>query len=123
MIDKIQAARRAEGLIILDGQSDEEVKAAIEKVSRVTGIEGNELSFDGHRIVEGHGYNLTVNCFDIYECPNGYLLQVYMDDAPNWTVISNTLPKLLRATPDKAVARRAHGELVKKGLASIHEKF
>lgn len=123
MSQKIQAARRAAGLIILDGQSDEQVKAALEKVSTIKGIEGNELSFEGQRIIEGHGYNLTVNCFDIFECPNGYLLQVYMDDAPNWTVVSKTISKLLRATPDKAVARRAHGELVKKGLASIHEKF
>ena len=123
MNKKIEAARRGEGLIILDGQADEQIKAAIKKVSTLKDSEDNTLSFEGHRIVEGHGYNLTVNSFDIFECPNGYLLQVYMDNAPNWTVVAKTISGLLKATPDKSLARRAHGELVKKGLASIHEKF
>ena len=122
-MNKIQAARRGEGMIILDGQADDQIKAAIEKVSSVKGIDGNELSFEGQRIIAGHGYNLTVNSFDIFKCPTGYLLQVYMDNAPNWTVVAKTISGLLKATPDKSLARRAHGELVKKGLASIHEKF
>lgn len=119
----IEAASRGEGLIILDGQANEQIKAAVEKVSTIKSIEGDALSFEGKRIIEGHGYNLTVNSFDIYECPSGYLLQVYMDNAPNWAVVAKSIPGLLRATPDKSLARRAHGELVKKGLASIHEKF
>ena len=122
-MSKIEAARRAKGLLELDGQSDAQIKQAVEKVSTITGIEGSLLNFEGHRIIEGHGYALVVNCFDIYECPNGYLLQVYMDTGPNWAVSAKTISSLLSAIPNKELARRAHGELVKKGLASIHQKF
>lgn len=122
-MNKIEAARRGAGLLILDGQADEQVKAAVEKVSAIKNIEGDALSFEGQRLIAGHGYNLMVNSFDIYQCPNGYLLQVYMDKAPNWAVTGPTISALLKATPDKSLARRAHGELVKKGLASIHDKF
>jgi hypothetical protein len=122
-MSKIEAARRAQGLIELDGESDAPIKQAVEKVSTIKGIDGPELSFAGHRIIEGHGYGLIVNCFDIYECPNGYLLQVYMDHGPNWAISAKTIPALLEAIPHKELARRAHGELVKKGLASIHHRF
>lgn len=122
-MSKIEAARRAKGLIELEGQSDAQIKQAVEKVSTVTSIDGHELSFEGQRIIEGHGYALIVNCFDIYQCPNGYLLQVYLDTGPNWAVSAKTISALLSAIPDKELARRAHGELVKKGLASIHQKF
>lgn len=120
-MQKIEAARRAKGLIELDGESDEHIKKAVEQVSTIQSVEGNELSFEGHRIIEGHGYGLIVNCYDIYQCPGGYLLQVYMDTGPNWAVAAKTISGLLQAIPDKALARRAHGELVKKGLASIKE--
>ena len=122
-MSKIEAARRAQGLVELDGQSDTQIKQAIEKVSTITATEGNELSFEGQRIVEGHGYGLIVNCFDIYQCPNGYLMQVYMDNSPNWAVSRKTINALLDAIPHKEIARRVHGELVKKGLASIHHRF
>ena len=122
-MSKIEAARRAKGVIDLDGQSDAQIKQAVEKVSTVTDIDGHELNFEGQRIIEGHGYALVVNCFDIYQCPSGYLMQVYLDTGPNWAVSAKTIPALLRAVPNKELARRAHGELVKKGLASIHQKF
>ena len=117
----IEAARQAKALIILDNDSAEGVKQAIEQVSQITAIEDNQVSFEGHRIVEGHGYALTVNCYDIYECPRGYLLHVYMNKGSNWAVAGKTLAAMLRAAPDPSVARRAHGELVKKGFASIHQ--
>lgn len=119
-MEKIEAARHAKGLIELEDDSAEQVKQAIEQVSKIIAIEGNQVSFEGHRIVEGHGFALTVNCYDIYECANGYLLHVYMDKGPNWAVAGKTLEAMLAAAPDQAVARRAHGELVKKGFASIH---
>ncbi len=122
-MNKIDAARRAQGFIEFDGESDELIKKAVEKVSTISAVDGNELSFEGHRIIEGHGYGLIVNCYDIYECPSGYLLQVYMDTGPNWAVSAKTISALLSAIPDKSLARRAHGELVKKGLASIKEHF
>jgi hypothetical protein len=120
-MEKIEAARRAKGLIELEEESAEQVKQAIEQVSNITAIEDNQVSFEGQRIVEGHGFALTVNCYDIYECPRGYLLHVYMDKGPNWAVAGNTLEAMLAATPHQAVARRAQGELVKKGLISIHQ--
>lgn len=120
-MDKIEAARTAKGLIVLEDDSAKQVKQAIEQVSRITAIEGNEVSFEGRRIVEGAGFALTVNCYDIYECPRGYLLHVYMDLAPNWAVAGKTLDDMLAATPDPTLARRAHGELVKKGLLSFHQ--
>ncbi|MEW5959941.1 MAG: hypothetical protein AB1801_19645 [Chloroflexota bacterium] len=119
-IDKIQAARTGKGLIKLEKDSAEQVKQTIEQVSKIISSEDNQVSFEGHRIVEGHGFALRVNCYDIYECPHGYLLHTYMDKGPNWAVAGKTLAEMLAKAPDRAVARRAHGELVKKNLASIH---
>ena len=118
---KIEAARTAKGLIVLEDDSAEQVKQAIEQVSRITASAGNEVSFAGRRIVEGAGFALTVNCYDIYECPRGYLLHVYMDKAANWAVAGKTLEDMLAATPDPVLAGRAPGELVKKGLVSFHQ--
>jgi len=118
-MNKIEAARQAKGLIVLHDDSAEQVKKAIEQVSTINGTDGKLVSFEGHRIVEGHGYALRVNCFDIYECPNGYLLHTYMDNAPNWAVTGKTLKDMLAAAPDQSVARRAHGLLVQKNLVSV----
>ena len=74
-----------------------------------------ELAVD----IEGHGFALRVNCFDIYECPDGFLLHTYMDNAPNWAVTGKTLKDMLAAAPDQSVARRAHGLLVQKNLVSV----
>jgi hypothetical protein len=71
--------------------------------------------------VAGHGFALRVNCYDIFECPNGYLLHTYMDKGPNWAATGKTLDDMLAAAPDQTVARRAHGELVKRHLVSIHD--
>ena len=120
-MEKIEAARTAKGLIVLEDDSAEQVKQAIEQVSQITETEGNQVAFAGRRIVEGAGFALTVNCYDVYECPQGYLLHVYMDRAPNWVVAGKTLPDMLAATPDPTLARRAHGELIKKGLVSFHQ--
>ena len=122
-MEKIEAARRAQGLIELDGQSDAQIKEAVEQVSTITATQGNALNFEGQRIVEGHGYGLIVNCYDIYHCPNGYLMHVYMDNSPNWAISAKSISALLSAIPQKEIARRAHGELVKKGLASIKDHF
>lgn len=121
IVEKIESARRAKGLIELEDDSAEQVKQAIEQVSTITSREDNYVSFEGQRIIEGHGFALRVNCYDIYECPRGYLLHVYMDKGPNWAVAGKTLAAILATAPDQSVARRAHGELVKKGLASIHQ--
>jgi hypothetical protein len=119
MMEKIEAARRGEGLIELESDSAEQVKQAIQKVSAITAIEGGRVSFEGQRIVEGHGFGLDVNCYDIYKCPNGYLLHTYMNNGPNWAAAGKTLQEMLNASPDLAVAKRAHGELVKKNLISM----
>ena len=119
-MDKIAAARHGEGLIVLEDGSAAQVKQAIEAVSTITGTEGNQVSFEGRRIVEGHGFALRVNCFDIYECPNGFLLHTYMDKSPNWAVTGKTLEQMLAAAPDQLVARRAHGLLIQKNLFSTH---
>lgn len=118
-MEKIEAARRGQGLIILEGDSVEQVKQAIQKVSTIKAIDGNQVSFEGRRIVEGHGFGRDVNCYDIYECPNGYLLHTYMNTGPNWATAGKTLSAMLNAAPDMAVAKRAHGELVKKNLISM----
>jgi N-acetylmuramic acid 6-phosphate (MurNAc-6-P) etherase len=120
-MDKIEAARAGQGLIKLEADSAEQVKQAIEQVSKIISCEDNLVSFEGHRIVAGHGFALRVNCFDIYECPNGYLLHTYLDQGSNWAVAGKTLEEMLAKAPDQAVARRAHGELVKQNLASIHQ--
>jgi hypothetical protein len=119
-MDKIDAARRGLGLIKLESDSAQQVKQAIEQVSHITAIENDEVNFEGRRIIEGHGFALTVNSYDIYECPNGYLLHTYMDQGPNWAVAGQTLKDMLDAAPDQAVARRAHGLLVQKNFFSIH---
>jgi len=120
-MDKVEAARQAKGLITLQPDTAEQVKQAIGKVSKIVETEDNKVSFEGHRIIEGHGYALRVECFDIFECPNGYLLHTYMRNSPNWAVTGQTLDELLAAAPDQSVARRAHGLLVQKGLVSLHQ--
>jgi hypothetical protein len=120
MDKKIEAARQGLGLIELKNDSANQVKQAIEKVSQIISVEGNQVSFEGHRLVEGHGFALEVNCFDIYHCPKGYLLHTYMDHAPNWAVTGQTLKELLSQAPDQRVARRAHGLLIQKNLLSGH---
>jgi|JFJP01.1.fsa_nt_gi hypothetical protein len=120
-MDKIDAARYGKGLIELEGQSADQVKQAIQKVSRITAEENNTLAFEGTRIIAGHGFAQRVNCFDVYQCPNGYLLHTYMDNAPNWAVAGKTVKEILRAAPDQTVAKRAHGLMVQKGLASTHD--
>ena len=122
-MEKIDAARRAEGIIQLGAETAELIKKAINQVSTIEGQDGDLISFAGQRVAEGAGYGLIVNCFDVYECPDGYLMHVYMDDSPNWAVSAKTIPALLAAIPHKAIARRVHGELVKKGLASNHTHF
>ncbi len=118
-MEKIEAARQGKGLIELESDSAEYVKQAIQKISTIITTEGNRVSFEGQRIVEGHGFGLEVNCYDIYECPHGYLLHAYMNNKPNWAAAGKTLPAMLNAAPDLAVAKRAHGELVKKNLVSM----
>jgi hypothetical protein len=120
-MEKIEAARTAKGLIVLEDDSAEQVKQAIEQVSQIKEIENDHINFAGRRIVEGAGFALTVNCYDIYQCPQGYLLHVYMDKVSNWAVAGKTLDDLLAGTPDLLLARRAYGELVKKGLVSYHQ--
>ncbi len=119
-MNKVEAARQAKGLIMLEDASAEQVKQAIQKVSTITESDGNQISFAGQRIVEGHGYALKVNCFDIYECPNGYLLHTYLDNASNWAATGPTLEAMLATAPDQSLARRAHGLLVQKNLVSAH---
>jgi hypothetical protein len=118
-MEKIEAARHGKGLIELEDDSAEQVKQAIQKVSKIIAVEGKQASFEGQRIVEGHGFGLNVNCYDIYECPDGYLLHTYMNTGSNWAAAGKTLPAMLNAAPDLAVAKRAHGELVKKNLISM----
>jgi hypothetical protein len=120
-MDKVEAARHGKGVIKLEEDSSEQVKQAIEQVSQIFGVEDNLVRFEGRRIVAGHGFALRVNCYDIFECPNGYLLHTYMDKSPNWAATGQTLDDMLAAAPDQTVARRAHGELVKQHLASIHD--
>lgn len=116
VMDIIAAARHGQGVIKLEDDSAEQVKQAIAQVSRITASDGNEVSFEGRRIVEGHGFALEVNCFDIYQCPNGYLLHTYMDTGPNWAVAGQTLAETLSRAPDQRVARRARGLLIQKNL-------
>jgi hypothetical protein len=117
-MDIIEAARQGQGLIILEDDSAEQVKRAIEKVSKITGVDGRQVAFEGQRIIEGHGFALQVNSFDLFECPDGYLLHTYMDLGPNWAVAEKTLQQTLAGAPDRRVARRAHGLLVQKNLIS-----
>ena len=121
MVDKIKAARIGAGVIKLEEDSSAQIKQAIERVSTITATEGNQVSFEGRRIVEGHGFALKVNCYDIYQCPRGYLLHTYMDTGANWAVAGTTLEAMLAVAPDRAVARRAQGELIKKNLIPFHQ--
>ncbi len=123
MDKQIEAARRAEGVIVLDGESNNQVKNAVEKVSTIKDQDDNQLYFEGQRIIDGAGYGLIVNCYDVYKCPNGYLMHVYMDNSPNWAIAAKTIAALLDAIPQREIARRAHGEMVKKGLVSLHHKI
>jgi hypothetical protein len=118
--DKIEAIKQGDGLIVLETDSADAVKQAIEKVSSIVSIDGGVIKFEGHRIIEGHGFALQVNCYDIFECSKGYLLHTYMDTGPNWAVTGRTLQETLDAAPDQRVARRAHGLLVQKNLISTH---
>lgn len=115
-MDKIDAARHGQGFVQLEDDSAAQVRQAIEQVSTVTATEGNQVTFEGRRIIEGHGFALQVNCFDIFECPRGYLLHVYMDNSPNWAVTGKTLAELLNRAPDSRVVKRARGLLVQKNL-------
>ncbi|RME73684.1 MAG: hypothetical protein D6784_11540 [Chloroflexi bacterium] len=119
-MDIARLAATGKGAIKLEPASAEQVKQAIEKVSRITGIEDNVVTFEGRRIVEGPGFALRVNCYDMFECPNGYLLHVYMDREPNWAVAGKTIEEVLAAAPDYEVAQRTRAELVKKGLLTLH---
>ena len=105
---------------MLENDSADQIKTAVERVSKILAVDGQQMSFEGHRIVEGHGFALQVNCFDIYECPKGYLLHTYMDTGSNWAVTGKTLRQMLDAAPDQRVARRAHGLLIQKNLLSAH---
>jgi len=119
-MDKIEAARHAKGVIQLETDSAEQVKQAVQAVSTITAEEENKISFEGERIVEGHGFALQVNCYDIYQCPNGYLLHTYMVNGLNWAVTGKTLSEMLNKAPDQRVAKRAHGLLIQKNLISSH---
>ncbi len=121
MDKKVEAAYQGQGVIELEDSSAEAVKKAVEAVSDGVSVEDNLLTFDGKRIIEGHGFALQVNSFDIYKCARGYLLHTYMDDAPNWAVSGRTVSQMLHAAPDQRVAKRAHGLMVQKGLASFHD--
>lgn len=116
MDKKVEAARHAKGLIQLEADSAAVVKQAIEKVSHIIKTDNNLVEFEGTRIVEGHGFALQINCFDIFECPNGYLLHTYMDTGLNWAVTGTTLKEMLNRAPDQRVAKRAHGLLIQKNL-------
>lgn len=120
MVDKIEAARHAKPVIVLKDDSAQQVRQVIEQVSKIVATEGNQVAFEGRRIVEGHGFAMRVDSYDIYQCPNGYLLHTYMRNAPNWAVAGKTLQQMLDAAPDQLVARRAHGLLIQKNLLSGH---
>jgi hypothetical protein len=118
-MNKIEAARQAKGLIELQEKSAKQIEEIVKKVSPNTSREDNLLTFEGSRIVEGHGFNLEVNCFDVYKCPEGYLLHTYMDNTQSWAVSGKTIKQMLQHAPDQRVAKRVHGILVQKGLASF----
>ena len=116
MTTTIDMAQQSQGVIVLEEASAEQVKQAIEAVSHIISVEDNRVSFAGKRIIEGAGFALRVNCYDIYECPDGFLLHTYMDKSINWAVAAKSIQELLAAAPDQTVARRAHGLLVQKNL-------
>ncbi|MCB0196002.1 MAG: hypothetical protein KDJ65_28890 [Anaerolineae bacterium] len=109
-------SQQDKGMIILKDESADAVKKAIEQVSTVINTEDNKVFFEGKRIIEGHGFALRVNSYDIYECPNGYLFHTYMDKGPNWVVTGKSIQEVLDRAPDHRVARRAHGLLIQKNL-------
>jgi hypothetical protein len=117
-MNKIEAARHAKGFIQLEESSAQQVKQAIQKVSTIQSTQDDQVTFEGERIVEGHGFALEVNCYDIFKCPDGYLLHTYLDHAPNWAVTGKTLQQMLDAVPDRRIAGRAHGLLIQKNLIS-----
>lgn len=109
-------SQQGKGMIVLKDGSANEITEAIEKVSTIINTEQNKVFFEGKRIIEGHGFALRVNSYDIYECPNGYLLHTYMDTGPNWAVTGKSIQEVLDRAPDQQVARRAHGLLIQKNL-------
>lgn len=117
-MNKVEAARQAKGYIVLKPDSAQQVKQAIEQVSKIISIENDQVEFEGRRIVEGHGFGQVVNCYDVYETPGGFLLHTYLNNAPNWAAAGESLEEMLGAAPDRIVARRAHGELIKKHYIS-----
>ncbi|MDM8520741.1 hypothetical protein QUF64_11875 [Anaerolineales bacterium HSG6] len=119
-MNKLEAARQGKGAIELQEESAEQVRKVVAEVSPETSEDGNLLIFDGKRILEGHGFNLEVNCFDVYECgENGYLLHTYMVHGSNWAVSGKTIKQMLKRAPDQRIAKRVHGIMVQKGLASF----
>jgi hypothetical protein len=119
-MEKTELSQQTKGVIILKEPSSEQVKKAIEQVSKIISQEWYKVTFEGQRIVEGHGFALRVNSYDIYKCPHGYLLHTYMDTGPNWAAAGQTIDEMLAAAPDQSVARRAHGLLIQKNLISDH---
>ena len=109
-------SQQDQGMIVLKDDSADKIKQAIEKVSKILNTEDNKIFFEGKRIIEGHGFALRVNSYDIYECPSGYLLHTYMDKGPNWAVTGKSIQEALDRAPDQLVARRAHGLLIQKNL-------
>jgi hypothetical protein len=117
-MNKVEAARQGKGYIVLNPDSAQQVKQAIERVSKIVSIENDQVEFEGRRIVEGHGFGQAVNCYDVYETPGGFLLHTYLNNAPNWAAAGESLEEMLAAAPDRIVAKRAHGELIKKYFIS-----
>jgi N-acetylmuramic acid 6-phosphate (MurNAc-6-P) etherase len=120
VIDRITAARTGQGFIKLQKETAGQVTQAIEQVSRIIEQSDDGLLFEGRRIVAGHGFALRINCYDVYECPGGFLLHTYLDKGSNWVVSATTVEAMLAAAPDRQVARRAYGELIKNGLGQSH---
>ena len=119
-MDKKVETEQQQGSIKLQPDSADAIRQVVQKVTQIVSEEDDTLTFIGERIIEGHGFNLEINCFDLYKCDNGYLLHTYMDHAPNWAVSGTTIKQTLYAAPDKRVAKRAHGLMVQKGLTSYH---
>lgn len=111
-------SQQDKGIVVLDDDTADQIKKEIEKVTTIHEIKNKKVFFEGKRIIEGHGFALRVNSYDIYRCPNGYLLHTYMDNGPNWAVTGKTIQEVLNRAPDRQVARRAHGLLVQKNLLS-----
>ncbi|MCB0163372.1 MAG: hypothetical protein KDI79_04035 [Anaerolineae bacterium] len=112
-------SQQARGMIFVKDDSADAIKQAIKEVSNIIGIEDNKVFFEGKRIIEGHGFALRVNSYDLYECPSGYLLHTYMEKGLNWAVTGKTIQEVLDRAPDQQVARRAHGLLIQKNLLHV----